>query len=665
MSNAQYDRFGAALDAIAQPQIVRVAERQLVVCVAGTKFCGVDLGTGKEAWPPLELGFAPDRGPQLFTLVANGEPAAMFVSRPPNQSTVKVTLTAISLADRRTLWQTAIDGIQRPQFQLGDAPLATREFEIENLGPNGRPAIVAAAWHIGAAFEVQNGWTHYDGRLDLSVLDPATGKPRWERSLTRFFGSGVRPKIRWLVGPDLDGDGEREIFAAWSAANRSGGWDLIVAALAGRDGQTLWRWTLEGGGNTDDPQPALRWWHVSESGWPQLIVPVAHAPGGQPITYILDSANGRLKQTLSGVANPRTCDLNGDGLEDLLYTVAPQGFARLMAVRGEPPISLRWLDSRPRLVAQDFYGDGIDDFIVPDFGPVYSDMAVSGRDGRILWKIALEMSNSSRPVSAPLPLGDLAGDGRPAVVAFTRQEHDPASTNYTDVATVAAFSGRDGHRLWPSNRGAAQVLFYNGASSGSSNGRSYNYPALGLAKLDPREPADVFVSVPDSLDATSKQAGNNLSKVWLNVVSGESGKLSWRAAVALGQFGDNGRIYRTDFQDLNGDGVADVVAWVLAPGAKPGVINLELKAFSGADGSPLWPDAPPILGPDYNGGFMQSPAVGDLDGNGAADVLFTRQGPWDGTANGERNELVVVGGRDGRVKWTWPWVGHSAGIPQP
>jgi serine/threonine protein kinase len=658
LSQGQYDRWSVALQAIAQPQIARVGEGQIVLSVVGTTFYGVELATGKEAWPPLELGFTPDSAPQIVDL-GNGQSEALFTSGQPHNGSsgqpVKLTLTAISLNDRRKLWEAPISGVSRQRFQVG-MPAAPREIEVELLGPKDEPAILAAVWQTGPEFNQRRFFNRYvNGRSDLELLDATTGKARWEKSLG-WLSSSQPALIRWLLGPDLDGDGEREIFVAWNDDVRpDGGSALVVAALSGHDGRTLWRWVLDGA-NTNDPQASLRLWQPAENGWPLLVVPVGRAPGGQPATFIFDSATGRLRQTLPGVSDPRTVDLDGDGLADLLYTVAPQGFARLMAVHGAPPSAWRRLDQQPLKIAQDFDGDGVTDVFMAGNGTwMNPDTAISGRDGRTLWRVAAHRmyGTGAAPVSAPLPLGDLGGDGHPAIVTLDNSRSD------MNVLEVAAFSGVDGRRIWPAS-GSSSVQVSNGLSSGSSNNRSYYYPALAFANFGHGQRADVLAAIPDSLDPTSSQRNPNDSSIRLNVLSGDSGKLRWTAAVALGQFGEPGRFYRTDFQDLNGDGVADVVAWVNPAGGKPGA-PCELRAFSGVDGAPLWTDAPPIIGPASGAAnFLDPPAVGDLDGKGVPDVLFIRQQPWDAALQSYRYELVAIGGRDGRVKWTWSWVNDTS-----
>src|SRR5205814_2876235 len=134
-------------------------------------------------------------------------------------------------------------------------------------------------------------------------LDGSTGQVRWQRRL--WVGNTQLPFMdRFIPGPDLDGDGCRELFAAWV------GYDtglqksfLHVAALSGADGRTLWRWRQEVSGNrtTPDSSGPLRWWQVGADGWPQLLVPLANGPGGQHMTFVLSAGTGQLVHILPEV----------------------------------------------------------------------------------------------------------------------------------------------------------------------------------------------------------------------------------------------------------------------------------------------------------------------------------------------------------------------------
>ena len=185
-----------------------------------------------------------------------------------------------------------------PHVSPNDIP----PFELVPLDPGGMSAIVAPV-----QLPTNSGGQPF-GRTMLKVLDTATGNVRWSQPLLWTNTFVATPAVRWLIGPDLDGDGCREIFAAWVGQDPQYGFNLIVAAFSGHDGRTLWRWTRPGVSPQEDGQGGMCWWTPAASGRPQLVVPVHSGlnGNGQGATVILDSADGSLVETLPEVADPRS-----------------------------------------------------------------------------------------------------------------------------------------------------------------------------------------------------------------------------------------------------------------------------------------------------------------------------------------------------------------------
>ena len=641
-SIAPWEALPIALEALEQPQIVKVGERVIVVTANEKRLYGFDLATGKEAWPPLDLGFAPDVAPKIVP-GADGTsgPIAVFVLGRPRTGSfvtpVKLTLTGISLTDRRQLWQAAIDGFP-PKSMPHDSPDDPPEFELAPIGPSGAPAIVARV--SPAKSQGSNS-----GETALTVIDPTSGKVRWSRTLLRTHEMPLAPVVRWAAGPDLDGDGYPELFAAWVGYDYYNGAQLLATAFSGRDGRTLWRWTQPGVGARDLPPAELCWWTPTESGRPQLVVPAPTAMNGQGATYILDSADGRLREILPEVSDPHSADLDGDGLPDLYYAVKPQGYARLMTVRGAPPVAWRRLCAGQLQAAGDFDSDGIDDLLAPQSN--IDLVALLGRDGGLLWRSHDLTRYSDRVELVPPLVSDSDGKspGRGAA-AILLTDHTWFGANNV---RLRALSGRDGREIWRQPDSALHGLSFN-YSAGTSGSHWYNYPASGAIYLHP--------DAPDIWSANGGQS--NLLPIWLTVLSGANGKVKWQAPVAFGQFGQSGQIFQSEFGDLDGDGVADVVAWTIPQGGPPN--SMQLAAFSGADGKRLWTGAPAIYCPlPQNNGDIDLPVAADLDGKGQPDVLFVRPMPPDNNSAGAPCELVAVSGKTGRVKWTWQW--HNVGVP--
>ena len=142
-----WERLPKALEAIAQPQIVAVGGRKIVVSTIERRLHGVDLATGKPVWPPVQWGFEPDARPAIVAAHDGGAPIAIYISgRPHNgQSTevsYKLEMTGIALDSPHQVWQTAIEETGVNVNTLG-SPTDPPEYEIVPIGPHDEPAVIA------------------------------------------------------------------------------------------------------------------------------------------------------------------------------------------------------------------------------------------------------------------------------------------------------------------------------------------------------------------------------------------------------------------------------------------------------------------------------------------------------------------------------------------
>jgi hypothetical protein len=141
---------------------------------------------------------------------------------------------------------------------------------VEDLDGDGKPEVLVpynSGW--------ENGW------VGVEVLDGATGQSRWRTRLARAWGGSAESNgIAHLVaGPDLDGDGHREVFSAALVSGRTFGPEekalfLQVAAVSGADGRVLWQDVRPVSGDAfwDSARLApLRWCQPGADGRPQLL----------------------------------------------------------------------------------------------------------------------------------------------------------------------------------------------------------------------------------------------------------------------------------------------------------------------------------------------------------------------------------------------------------
>jgi predicted Ser/Thr protein kinase len=603
-------------------EVVSFEGRPLVTCAAGSRLVALDPGTGRPAWPDIGLDGVSSRAPRFADLDGDGRPEALRIHDDPpstNPVTTPGTLQAVSLLWNKPLWTVPVD-VRRSDCAWYEEP---PEWPlVADLDGDGRAEVIVA--HRDPAQSVYSPWG------GLQVLDGATGSLRWRRRLRAKH----QQADRITVGPDLDGDGRREVFAATLVSQTGDGvadFSLFVDALSGRDGHALWWRELPLGDASGVCEGiglgALSWWNAGPDGWPQLVVPyLPSLTDGVPRTFVLAGLDGQVIATAVGVGDARFDDLDGDGFADL-HTMRPDDSDRLdrggtlVAVTSPPPHEWRRLGGVLPPVG-DIDGDGVAD-LVRASGNLTT---ISGRDGHVLWTAA---DTGGWASATPAPRGDLDGDGTADLLVLGHSGDSGATVDFRGTWLLQARSGKTGALLWRANlhptcAGAIQLVDVRDLNG---DGRSE-------------------VLLVDVHDATS--LASNVKQWWATLVSGQDGRVLWEHALSnrLSWSSDFPASYRLEpgAVDVNGDGVLDLVLPALTRKDR-----FALRTLDGRTGYTLWehqlPETLSALGSGY---VPPVPVVADLDGDRFAEVVLVRRHP-PGNAAGA--EVVVLDARDATVRW--------------
>ena len=282
---------------------VRVEDRAAVAVVVDNVLAVLDSNSGSPVWPVREVQrpwYAPGSNAykqgndgawrrtspswpiQSVWLIGDNEPAALLIdetTEPTGSRAARKNLLAIRLRDGAILWEQVFQGVRATT-----GPNETSEADrvmLEDLDLDGVNEVI-----LPHDDEDPTGSPQTCG---VRVIG-GDGKPRWSRTLGSA-GFPPRPnQTRQLVGPDLDGDGAREVIVAWLRGEGSPSSNrFVVEALSGRDGRSLWTWRWPAPSMFTGTILPLQWCRDDVSGSAQLSMSVGDGGADPWDTFLLDA----------------------------------------------------------------------------------------------------------------------------------------------------------------------------------------------------------------------------------------------------------------------------------------------------------------------------------------------------------------------------------------
>jgi outer membrane protein assembly factor BamB len=351
------------------PWMLRVDGREVLVFLAGSRLVGLEPRTGKPAWTPVDLGFVPVGTPAFADL--DGDGRIDTVLRGPEKHTVR----AVTVPAGKSIWSEPVElpreveDYDRDQAQMnsmvGFEPERgfLREPLLIDLDGDGKAEVIVPA-----------------NKGTIAILDGSTGRERWRSTLAIKANRYHQPSVAYvLVGPDLDGDGWRDLYVVNFVHYPLSGKPALVRvqALSGNTGTPLWQAHLSGpvfGLSSVTLGKPLLAWQRGRDHWPMLVV-----PGGEG-TFVLEGSTGHMAHVIPGRTRAiRVADLDGDGIAELLVFQSAGSFLPgwLHRFRGTSPEV--WSRLGKWEPGNELEGYGLTDRNRDSLGEII----LSGRDGRI------------------------------------------------------------------------------------------------------------------------------------------------------------------------------------------------------------------------------------------------------------------------------------------
>jgi hypothetical protein len=653
-SDSNLERSGDYAYLPTEPQVVSASEPALAL-VAGAHGVRLDVKSGQPVEPPHDTGVHTGMQPRYGDFDGDGLRDTLLIDRRPDKvitqrngfttNTPLVRLTAWSFVKQTILWRRDLEAAWPKQQEMNllppDWPV------VADVNGDGRDDVLAPD---GSTEGTNNWYSPPWGKVAL--LDGGSGEPFWRQQIFNLD----QQLDYFTVGPDIDGDGRREVYVA---ALWGDGANLFVDCLSGADGAKLWRAEqrlvhherIE----AEYRLANLAWFAARGDGWPQLVVTARCVQGeaGDRASFF-SAGTGRLTHQAGQASELQAADLDADGVEDLVLFRQTNVHnwdhgGVLQAVRGIGREAWRRGAIGP-VAAGDLDGDGVRDLMEQPSGDALRTR--SGATGVVLWQAPIETSAYAyQPFAAATrdprhelleTPRDLDGDGVPDLLVFSGE-----SSVRDKQPILMALSGRQGALLWKSDFHAQ---------------RSENAVLLDCRDLDGDGKVEVVFVAPCDYDQPHRDyfTGTNDVQLWLAVLDGRDGGVRWAQPLTGLQSQSGGAHYDlrrfwldAAYADLNGDGVEDVV---LPAQRQAGASPLDMVAHSGSDGQPLWKvPLPKIKDAQRSFGLVPPAAAGDLDGDGQPEVIAAALA--DNTAlNGAWATVVrlhAIDGKTGETRWQW------------
>jgi hypothetical protein len=460
----------------------------------------------------------------------------------------------------------------------------------------------------------------------------------------------------FIAGPDINKDGYREVYAVTLEGTQS---RAHVDALSGQTGATLWtasQTAPAGSYNRDFQLQPPQWWQAGPDGWPQLVVQLVEDEmgGSGSVVATFSAGTGRKVHVGHNISAVRPADIDGDGTEDLL--VFNSKTARASDLGGK-------IHCLRGVAAEGWVRLG-------DAGEPLADFNGDG---------TLDLVTGFPSTTA------IATSGATGKVLWSSQIAD-VGREY-QVRTAASPIGKWGGDLdgdgigdllgWSNNAtyGQQGTPFF--ALSGKTGKKLWTAleitsqilaGVVGAEAMDLDGDGHLEVLWTAALDYGYPQRVNfssHESQLWLFVTSGQTGQLRWSHPLSAAYGQTPGSSMQLSFArvhispcvgDLNGDGTADI----LVPAVLSGGRSFETQALSGKDGKSLWSRPSPQNSHEQT--LLENwppPTVCDLDGDGQTEVVAVEAVAVDaaGQPTLPHYKVVCLQGDNGSERWTWTSVG--------